>query len=155
MRRQRLRKKEAKRVAEEIRGNFGIEIKGEIDRVEVNGRTVLLVDGEPLIFEHEGRYYFTLYGIMKFRPENGMVVVDEGAVKFIMNGADVMRPGIVQADESLRKGDFCYVVVERKLTPLAVGIALVDGTEMIGESGKAVKNLHHLNDRVWRFFLKS
>ncbi len=155
MKRQRLRKKEAKRLAEEIRNSFGIEISGSIDKVDVNGRIVFLVDDEPLILEHDGRHYFTLYGIMKFRPEKGMVVVDEGAVKFVMNGADVMKPGIVQADESLKQGDFCYVAVEKKLTPLAVGIALVDGIEMIGEKGKAVKNLHHLNDKIWKFFLKS
>ncbi len=154
MKRQRLRKKEAKRVAEEIKVNFRIEISGELDRVEVDNRTVLLVDGEPLILEHNGKHYFTLYGIMKFKPERGRVVVDEGAVRYVMNGADVMKPGIVYADEELREGDFCYIAVEKKLTPLAIGVALVDGVEMIGNKGKAVKNIHHLNDRIWKFFLK-
>ncbi len=152
MKRQRLRKKEARRVAEEIRENFGVEIAGEIDRVEVDGRSVLLVDGEPFLLEYDGKHYFTVYGIMKLRPENGMIVVDEGAVKFVMNGADIMKPGIVEADENIKEGDFCYVVVEKKLTPLAVGVALVDGEKMTGEKGKAVKNIHHLNDRIWRFF---
>lgn len=154
MKRQRLRKKEAKRIAEEIKMNFDIELKGEIDRVEIDGKYVLLVDDEPVLLEHNGRHYFTVYGIMKYQPKKGMVVVDEGAVKFVMNGADIMKPGIVDADVNIKKGEFCFVVVEKKFTPLAVGIALVDGSEMTGEKGKAVKNIHHLNDRIWKFFFK-
>jgi len=154
MKRQKLRKKERKRILNEIERRTGIHIDGEVERAEINGKVVYLVDGEPVIIEHENRFYLSVYGVMKFSPRNGRVVVDEGAVKFIINGADVMRPGIVDADESIKKGEFCYVVVEKKLTPLAVGIALVDGSEMIGEKGKAVKNIHHLDDRIWRFFFK-
>jgi len=154
MKRQRLRKKEAKRIAEEIKVNFGIEIGSEIDRIEIDGRGVLLVEGEPILLEYNERYYFTVYGIMKFKPERGMVVVDEGAVKFVINGADVMKPGIIEADETIKKDEFCHVVVEKKLTPLAVGIALLDGKEMIGKKGKAVKNIHHLNDKIWKSIFK-
>jgi len=152
MKRQRLRKKESKRVAEEIKENCEVDIAVEIDRVVIDGRSVLLVDGEPVLLEHDGRHYFTVYGIMKFRPEKGRIAVDGGAVKFVMNGADIMKPGIVEADENIEEGDFCYVVVEKKLTPLAVGIALINGKNMVGGKGKAVKNIHHLNDRIWRFF---
>jgi len=81
-------------------------------------------------------------------------VVDEGAMPYIMNGADVMKPGIIYADESIKAGDFVYVVVEKKETPLAVGIALVDGKDMVGGKGKAVKNIHHLKDKIWKFFFK-
>lgn len=154
MKRVRLRKKETKKISEMLKESYGVEISGEIDRVEVEGRTVYLVDSEPVLLEHDGRIYFTVYGIMKLRPERGKVVVDENAVRFIINGADVMKPGIVYADESINKGDFCYVVVEKKETPLAIGIALVDGKEMIGEKGKAIENIHYLNDKIWKFFFK-
>ncbi|AKG91449.1 RNA-binding protein, containing PUA domain [Geoglobus ahangari] len=154
MKRQKLRKKETKRVLKEVEERTGVKIEGELERVEVAGRVVLLLNEEPVLLEHDGRHYFTVYGIMKFRPERGMVVVDEGAVKFVMNGADIMRPGIVEADSSIQEGDFCYVVVEKKLTPLAVGIALTSGEDMVGDRGKAVENIHHLNDKIWRFFFK-
>ncbi|WP_457591793.1 DUF1947 domain-containing protein [Geoglobus sp.] len=154
MKRQKLRKKETKRILKEITDSTGVALEGELEKVDVAGRTVLLLDGEPVLLEHDGRYYFTVYGIMKYRPEKGMVVVDEGAVRFVMNGADIMRPGIVDADSRIAEGDFCYIVVEKKLTPLAVGIALTSGEDMIGEKGKVVENIHHLNDRIWRFFFK-
>ncbi len=154
MKRQRIRKKETKRILNELREKIGIELKGELERVEIDNRTVLLLNNEPLILEYNNRFYLTVYGVMKLKPERGRVVVDEGALNFIINGADVMKPGIVEADESIAEGDFCYVVVEKKFTPLAVGIALVNGKEMRGERGRAVKNIHHINDKIWKFFFK-
>lgn len=149
----RLRKKEAKKVINEI-SKIGVEIKGNMDVVNFGDVDVILVDNEPLILKYDDRYYLTVYGVIKFKLRKNKVVVDEGALKFIMNGADVMKPGIVYADENIKKDDFVYVVVEGKETPISVGVALVNGKEMIGERGKAVKNIHHLKDKIWRHFFK-
>ncbi len=153
MKRQMLRKKEARSVLQEIKMRSGIELEGSVERVEINGKTAILVNGEFIAIEYSGLYYLSVYGIMKFKPKRGKVVVDKGAVNFILNGADVMKPGIVEADDRIKKGDFCYVVVEEKEIPLAVGIALVDGSDMKGR-GKAVKNIHHIKDKLWRAFFK-
>ena len=150
--RERLRKKIARAVANQIKESSGIEISGEMDRVKIDGRNVILVNSEPLIIEYENKYYLTVYGVLKLKPPKWKVVVDEGAMPFIINGADVVKPGILHADEGIKKGDFVYVVVEGKNTPLAVGIALVNSDEMKGEKGKAVKNIHHLKDRIWNAF---
>jgi len=154
MKRHMLRKKEAKKIAKLLAETTGVQLSGSMERVEIDGRTVILVNREPIVLEYEGRYYFTVYGLLKYRPDRGKVVVDEGAMPHIINGADVMKPGIVSADESIKKDDFVYVVVEGKETPLAVGIALVDGKEMVGGKGRAVKNIHHLKDKIWRTFFK-
>ncbi len=150
MKRRMLRKKDAKKVLNEIRERSGVELFGNVEIVEFNKTNAILIDGEFLGIEHEGKYYLSVLGVMKFKPEKGRVVVDSGATRFIINGADVMKPGIVEADESIEEGNFCYVVVEEKLTPLAVGIALCKGSEMIGERGRAVKNIHHINDKLWK-----
>ncbi|RLI85459.1 MAG: pseudouridine synthase [Archaeoglobales archaeon] len=147
----RLRKKEAKAIAAELK-KLGIVVSGDMDRVKINGKTVILVNGEPLLLEYEGKIYLTVYGALKFKPERWKVTVDEGALPYIMNGADVMKPGIVHADEGIKTGDFVYVTVEGKESPIAVGIALVDGKEMKEGKGKAVKNIHHLKDKVWNHF---
>ncbi len=154
MKRHMLRKKEAKQIAKSLAETVGIEIKGSMERVEIDGRVVILVDGEPLILEYDGRFYLTVYGLLKFKPSRGKVIVDEGAMPHIINGADIMKPGIVEADKDIKTGDFVYVVVEKKETPLAVGIALVDGKDMVGGKGKAVKNIHHLKDKIWKTFFK-
>lgn len=144
-----LRKKECKLISKYFDENYGISIGGEMEKFEFDYMSVIAVDNEPLILEYKDRYYFTVYGIMKLRPKDGWVVVDEGAMPYIMRGADVMKPGIVDFDEKIKAGDFVYV--ESKI-PIAVGIALVDGVEMKEGRGKAVKNIHHLKDKIWNYF---
>ena len=152
MRRKRLRKKEAKRVSEELRENAGIDVSGDMDIVDFGKVKVILVNNEPLLIEYDGKHYVSVYVAIKLKPEKYRVEVDEGALKFVMNGADVMKPGIVYADERIKEGDFVYVTVEGKESPIAVGIALCSGKEMKEGKGKAVKNLHHLKDKIWKHF---
>ena len=154
----RLRKKEVKRIINEI-SKIGVEIgdrkiKGSVDLMNFGDVDVILIDNEPLILKYNEDYYLTVYGVIMFKPEKNKVVVDEGALNFIMNGADVMKPGIIYADEGIKKGEFVYVVVEGKETPIAVGIALVDGKEMRSGKGKAIKNIHHVKDKIWKHFFK-
>jgi PUA domain protein len=151
--RQRLRKRDAKAIKEQIKESAGIEVAGEMDRIKIDGRIIVLVDKEPLILEYEGRYYLTVYGVLKLKPKKWKVVVDEGAIPYIMNGADIMKPGIVYADNAIKAGDFVFVTVEGKDTPIAVGIALIDAAEIVGR-GKAVKNIHHLKDKIWNYLVK-
>jgi len=151
-----LRKKELKRIFEDVK-MFHLEFKNEkVELVEFHdGTKIVKVGNEPILMEIDRRYFFTVFGALKYRPDAKNVVVDEGAVKFIMNGADVMKPGIVRADEDIEKGDFVIVTEEKKNTPIAIGVALVDGTEMKSGKGKAVKNIHHVGDKIWNFFLST
>jgi PUA domain protein len=152
MRRRRLRKKEAKKVSAEVEENAGARVEGEMDEVDFGSIKVILVDNEPLVINYDGRYYLSVYGAIKLKPEKYRVTVDEGALKFVMNGADVMKPGIVYADERIKEGDFVFVTVEGKDSPIAVGVALCNGEEMVGGKGKAVKNIHHIKDKIWKQF---
>ena len=73
-----------------------------------------------------------------------------GAVRFMANGADVMSPGIVDADPDLVEGDVVVVVDETHRKPLAVGISLISGSEMVeNDKGKAVKTIHFIGDPIW------
>ena len=78
------------------------------------------------------------------------VVVDMGAVKFMVNGADVMRPGIVKIDDGISEGDFVVVVDENNQKPLSVGVALLDSEQMrLTSKGKVIKNIHYVRDELW------
>ena len=80
------------------------------------------------------------------------IVVDMGAVRFVTNGADVMRPGITHIDADIQKGDIVRIADEKNDRSLAVGKAMYDATEMEGkQSGKVIKNLHTIQDSVWEF----
>ena len=73
------------------------------------------------------------------------VVVDMGAVKFVAKGADVMSPGITEADPNVQEGDLVIIVEETHKKPLATGRALISGPEMVeNNEGKAIKTIHLL-----------
>jgi len=77
------------------------------------------------------------------------VVVDMGAVKFMCNGANVMRPGIKNYSD-FSKDDIICVVEESQHKFLAVGKALVNSSEMKKMSkGEVIKNLHYISDKYW------
>ena len=90
-----------------------------------------------------------MLGAIELMPAKRLVVVDAGAVRFVVNGADIMKPGIVSADPEIAAGDLVVIVEERHKKPLAIGRALIPGPEMKGE-GKAVKSLHHVGDQIWK-----
>lgn len=82
------------------------------------------------------------------------VTVDMGAVKFVCNGAKVMRPGITNF-ESFGKGDIIIVKDQVHGKVLASGIALEDSsTAMEMKKGYVVENLHYISDKLWEEFKK-
>ena len=159
-----LSKKEIKSIINEMTEVFGREISGKMlnkkDRVEVaefdKTTEILLVNGKPLFIRRNGLIFPLVIALYELSNEEDLrkwprrVVVDEGAVPYILNGADVMAAGIVDADENIEEGHFVFVVEEQYGRPLAIGIALMNGREMKEKpKGKAVKNIHHAKDRIW------
>ncbi len=79
------------------------------------------------------------------------VTCDMGAVKFVVKGADLMRPGIVSFDRDIAKGEPVLVVDESHFKPIAVGISLFSTSEYSeNDAGKAVKILHYVGDAIWK-----
>jgi PUA domain protein len=67
-----------------------------------------------------------------------------------MNGADCMAAGVQLADPSLKAGDLVWIRDEEHGKPLATGVALVSGDEMMEmTNGKAVSTLHWVGDDLW------
>ena len=77
------------------------------------------------------------------------IEVDEGAIKHILNGADVMAPGVTKAPEEAVEGEIVLIMGAGK--PLAIGRLLSDWKEKLKERrGKMVKNLHYIGDKIWK-----
>ena len=72
-----------------------------------------------------------------------------GAVKFVGNGAKIMRPGITKFD-SFKKDDIVIVKDQTYGKSLAVGIALDDSEIATSKSkGYVIDNLHYISDKFW------
>lgn len=77
------------------------------------------------------------------------VVVDKGAIKFVVKGADIMRPGIVDAAE-FENDSFVVIVDENFKKPLAIGKSMFDSKTLLEMSeGKVLLNLHQIGDKFW------
>lgn len=127
-----------------------IPSKTKVEILESDLPDLILVDGDPLIMILDGEPFPTLKGALKHPLESQVVVVDMGAVKFMASGADVMSPGIVEADPQIQEGDTVIVVDENHHKPLAMGTAIINGQEMVeSNKGKAVRTLHYIGDKIW------
>ncbi|CCQ32303.1 phosphoadenosine phosphosulfate reductase protein [Halorhabdus tiamatea SARL4B] len=120
---------------------------------------VVLVEGEPAVFyvsddespDATDDPFLTVRGANEYPPAENVVTVDSGAISFVSDGADVMRPGIVDADESIESGDLVVISEETHGKILAVGRARIAGTEMLGDEGKVVDTIHHVGDDLYEF----
>lgn len=112
--------------------------------------TLYLIDRKPLLMQRDGFVFPTLKGLLEHPFPQRRVVVDAGAVSFVINGADVMRPGIVSLAEDIVAGRPVHIVEERHMKPLALGIALFDSKEMREKNqGKVIKTFHYVGDDLW------
>jgi len=153
-RRERLRRKEVEGIAERLLSAFGavtFAVDAAVERAEVSdGLAALLLGEEILALELRGVPVLSVRGLLKWPATKRWVTVDMGAVPYVYNGADVMAPGIVEADPAIAVGDLVWVRDEKNRRPLAVGAALMTGAEMAAaEKGKSVKAVHHVGDEYW------
>jgi PUA domain protein len=112
---------------------------------------VKLVNKEPYFFFHEKELVPTLKLLLK-RNILRSITVDMGAVKFVVSGADIMRPGIVEINDGIKAGDAVVIIDVNNKKPLAVGIALFSSGEMKNyKTGRVIKNIHYVGDPIWNF----
>ncbi|ARS90235.1 RNA-binding protein [Natrarchaeobaculum aegyptiacum] len=112
---------------------------------------VVLIDGEPQVAYFDEEPFLTVRGANAYDPDKRIVTVDAGAVSFVSDGADVMRPGITETTDDISDGDLILIAEESHGKVLAVGRARVDADDMTGDEGKVVDSLHHVGDDLYGF----
>lgn len=107
--------------------------------------------GEILFLEINGNLIPTLYALQSYDFKLPKVVVDEGAVPHILNGADVMRPGIKEVQGSFKVDEVVVVVEGKHGKPIAVGSALIPWSAAVDiKRGKVIRVVHYVGDQVWK-----
>ncbi|WP_323674653.1 RNA-binding protein [Halorubellus sp. PRR65] len=149
-----LRSDDVREVEDAVADALGVDLDGdtyELVEIEDGEFDVVLVDGEPDVLYVEDEPFLTVSGANEHPPATRVVTVDAGAISFVSNGADVMRPGIVEADDAIESGDLVAIAEESHGKVLAIGRALVDGDDMVGDEGKVVESVHHVGDDLYEF----
>lgn len=143
MKRVPLRSKDLNKLVE----NFEISKK---DFVELIDDKIIMINKVPSFFYYEKKLVPTLK-LLQSQPLLKSITIDMGAIKFIANGADLMRPGVKDINKEIKKGDFVSVIDENNKKPIAVGIALYDAEDMLKmTSGKVTQTIHYLSDEIWK-----
>lgn len=126
-------------------------LTGQIEVVETGtGWRLYLVKKKNLLMASDAWVFPSLRGLIEHPIPCRQVVVDSGAVRFLANGADVMRPGIVSVSDDVRAGQPVQVVEERYRKPIAIAVALFDAADMRNqEKGKSCKTIHFVGDDLW------
>ncbi len=122
-----------------------------VDMAESSDFDLIFVKSDILGLVKDGKPVLPVRGVLRYHPTKRYVTVDMGAVPYVTNGADVMGPGITEADPDIAEGDLVWIRDIRNNAPLAIGVALRSGTELIDKlPGKAVKTIHYVGDRLWK-----
>ncbi|QCJ47207.1 MULTISPECIES: RNA-binding protein [Haloprofundus] len=149
-----LRSDDIRSLEETLSESLGVDLDGDTyEFVELTGTEfdLVLVDGAPAVLYLGDEPFLTVEGANEYPPQKHVVTVDAGAVSFVSGGADVMRPGIVDATDDIEAGDLVAVAEETHGKVLAVGRALEDGTDLVGDSGKVVESVHYVGDDLYQF----
>ncbi len=146
-----LKKKMYKEVKKQL-GEYStmLKPKSKVEILETDLEDIILIDGSPMIMMIDNEPFPTVKGALELDIQSRYVVVDMGAVKFVIKGADIMSPGITDADPNIKEGDLVIIIDETHRKPLATGRSLISGLEMVeNREGKAVKSIHHIGDDLW------
>ena len=86
-----------------------LSIKRKLNSFKINYRCVntllIISENEPLMFETDKTLVPTLRLLHKFPSLLPKMQIDKGGIKFIINGANVMSPGLTSAGGKMDEVD--------------------------------------------------
>uniref|UniRef100_A0A0N5AYW4 PUA domain-containing protein n=1 Tax=Syphacia muris TaxID=451379 RepID=A0A0N5AYW4_9BILA len=81
--------------------------------------------------------------------------VDKGAIKFVLNGSQIMCPGLTspgaKLTDNISKNTLVAVMAEGKQHALGIGLMKMSSEEIRSiNKDVGIENIHHLNDGIWK-----
>lgn len=100
-------------------------------------------------FRYENQYIPTIQFIREHPTiDLPIVKVDEGAISFILNGADIYNQGITFVGQDF-EANAIVMISNPQNAILALGKAIMASSELISSKGKGILNIHYLGDKIW------
>ena len=142
-----LSNKEKKKISQLF--NFEISKKDILYKKKIENYFIYFLNDKKFLIEKDKLLFFHL-NFLNEKISYKKIFVDNGAVSFVLKGANIMKPGIVDFDMTIEKNDL--VQIENKMFPkvLAVGISLFSSSEIKDlKKDIIIKNLHYLKDKYF------
>jgi len=149
-----LRKSDLRELKDSLRVLLGDQVdslfKKTVERIKTDSIELYAENRIVLAFKLENHYLPSLRALNEGLVTLPQVTVDMGAVPYVTNGADIMAPGIKDLASDLQTGAIVSIVDERFGKSLAIGELLFDCEVILQmKKGKAIRNLHYVNDAIW------
>lgn len=148
-----LSKSDIKNLNSELEAKYDTSFFTKKDKVqEMENEDKLLViqvNDKPMFFQYENSWIPTIHTLLKnnFLKK---ITVDMGSIKFICNGADILRPGIVDISDNIKENQLISIIDEKNKVPIAIGSTIYNSEELKNmEKGKVIKNVHYIGDSIW------
>ncbi|MBP1357751.1 MAG: DUF1947 domain-containing protein [Sulfolobus sp.] len=142
-----LSEKDTRKFFNNIKEKYNLQLDGKVELGKEKKNVYYFIDGLLSFFSAD--LIPTLCFIKKYNPHLPSVTVDEGAVKHIVNGADLFVPGIVKYDCECKEGDIVVVKTKTNI-PIAVIKVIMGKDKALSEKkGKFGINLHYIDDEIW------
>lgn len=119
-----------------------------------NHISLIALHGEALFLRvREGPWFPTLRLLHRYPSMMPRMRVDQGAIKFVLRGSNVMCPGLTSAGgrmEEVPAGAIVQITAEGKESACAIGVMKMSTAE-IREKNKdvCIETLHLLGDGLW------
>eukprot|EP00656_Telonema_subtile_P049632 TRINITY_DN6208_c0_g1_i4.p3 TRINITY_DN6208_c0_g1~~TRINITY_DN6208_c0_g1_i4.p3 ORF type:complete len:140 (-),score=32.13 TRINITY_DN6208_c0_g1_i4:247-666(-) len=116
---------------------------------------LLTVNGEILFAQHrDGPHFPSLRLLHKYPDMLPHVRVDRGAIRHVMQGANIMCPGLTSTGADLPvelpEDTVVAVMAEGKEHACAIGVTQMSTNDMLEiNKGTGVTSIHYLNDGLW------
>ena len=143
-------KSETSEILKKVTSRWKIDFP-KIKNLEIHQITndVQIITAKDLMILEIGDVHLPFLSQKSLLEKFPYVTVDMGAVKFMCNGANVMRPGIKNYSE-FEKGKIVCVKEESQNKFLAVGKAIVSSSELeMMKKGIVIENMHYISDQYW------
>jgi PUA domain protein len=127
--------------------------KSKVEWIKIdNDEELYAIENILSLWKKDGKYIPLLSYLFNHTVPFKAVKVDKGAIPYVSNGADVMRPGITFIEPSIKVDDVVLIQDSVHGKTLAVGLALFSGEEMQKMAkGKVIHTIHSVNDPIWAF----
>jgi len=121
----------------------------EIEAVILNDNFIIyLINKLPLLIKKDNVIFPSLFNIKK--NELPLICVDEGAVSHIINGADIMAPGITFVSNNVEENSLVSIKSPDG-NIISIGLVLEGFKEKLSiKKGKVIKNLHYKGDKLYK-----
>jgi PUA domain protein len=116
---------------------------------------LIVLNSIPLFFSvHDGPLLPTLRTLHRYPFLLPKWRCDKGAIRFLMNGSNVMCPGLTHPnavmEDYIEKGKPVAIYIEGKQHAIAIGITTMSNNDVVKTNkGVCVEVYHHLGDGLW------